>query len=116
MPLVERVVDRSNALVTARTKTTIGTNARGLLARMEGTARQGYDAKVRVTFFSFVVVATGAIVFVVVATADIVFAVVDSSVTTEVFQNSKCTFTRALSNSLCFCEIQAYKYRRFATT
>lgn len=46
MPLVERVLDRSNALVTAETKSAIGTGARDILAKIEGTV-YGMDAKVR---------------------------------------------------------------------
>lgn len=46
MPLVERVLDRSNALVTAETKSAIGTGARDILAKIEGTVC-GVDAKVR---------------------------------------------------------------------
>ncbi|CAN0100653.1 unnamed protein product, partial [Ectocarpus sp. 12 AP-2014] len=44
MPLVERVLDRSNALVTAETKSAIGTSARDILAKIEGTV-YGVDAK-----------------------------------------------------------------------
>ncbi|CAM9310206.1 unnamed protein product, partial [Ectocarpus fasciculatus] len=44
MPLVERVLDRSNALVTAETKSAIGTGARDILASIEGTV-YGVDAK-----------------------------------------------------------------------
>lgn len=46
MPLVERVLDKSNALVTAEAKSAIGTGARDLIAKIEGTV-QGVDAKVR---------------------------------------------------------------------
>eukprot|EP00903_Cladosiphon_okamuranus_P011757 g11052.t1 len=44
MPLVEKVVDRSNSFVTAETKTALGTGARDLLAKIEGTV-QGIDTK-----------------------------------------------------------------------
>lgn len=46
MPLVEKVLDRSNAFVTPETKTALGTGARDLLAKIEGTV-QGIDTKVR---------------------------------------------------------------------
>lgn len=45
MPLVEKVLDRSSSLVTAETKSVLGTGARDLLAKIEGTV-QGVDAKV----------------------------------------------------------------------
>lgn len=46
MPLVEKVLDKSNSLVTAETKTALGSGARDLLAKIEGTV-QGIDTKVR---------------------------------------------------------------------
>lgn len=45
MPLVEKVLDRSSSLVTAEAKSAIGTGARDLLAKIEGTV-QGVDTKV----------------------------------------------------------------------
>lgn len=45
MPLVEKVLDKSNSFVTAETKTALGSGARDLLAKIEGTV-QGIDPQV----------------------------------------------------------------------
>lgn len=47
MPLIERVAERSKSLVSAQTKTRMGTGARDLLAAVEETV-QGYGASTKV--------------------------------------------------------------------
>ena len=51
MPLVERVVDRSNTLVTARTKKAFGSSARDLISRIGSTVQQAVDPKVLLGVF-----------------------------------------------------------------
>ncbi|CAM9136355.1 unnamed protein product [Scytosiphon promiscuus] len=58
MPLVERVLDKSNALVSADAKSAIGTGARDLLAKIEGTV-QGVDAKATLEAAAGVLDSTG---------------------------------------------------------